>query len=272
MIKINRYLYIHFTTLCLFAVCYINRNLGMLALNYLTIFLHELAHTVSACIIGLRPQKIIFFPFGVNLKLKNNILYSLSDEIILYLSGPLFNITAAFCCLPFLKNSFVYLFYRCNLCLFLFNIIPIMPMDGAVVFKKIISRGIGIEKAEFVLKIISVLFVILLIGIEFFMYSVNGVDFSAFFMIIFLTANIFTNKEKYHMDFLKELMFFKSKNNFKVKKVRSYAIKEDTDYKKLVRRFAQGYYYIIYKENRNGEIRDILTERQIIEQLLQEKR
>lgn len=268
MIKINKYLYIHFTALLLFAVCYINRNLDILAVNYTVIFLHELAHTAAACVIGLKPSHITFLPFGVNLKLKNNIVFSLADEIILYFAGPLFNVLAALLCIPFLKYHFIMLFYRCNIVLFLFNMIPILPMDGAIIIKKIFTQILGSKKAEIILKAISAVFIISLLILEILLYFYKGFDFSVLFMIIFLTANIFTNKEKYYMDFVKELMFYKSKSNFKIKKAKSYVIKESADYRSVAKNFAKGYYYIIFKENNQGGIKEILTERDIIEKIL----
>ena len=89
MIKIFSGIYIHFLTIALFAVCYITGKLETLFITYLIMFIHEIAHLLAAIGIGLKPARIIFFPFGVNLKLKNKLVYSLSDEIILYIAGPL---------------------------------------------------------------------------------------------------------------------------------------------------------------------------------------
>ncbi len=47
---------------------------------------------IAAMAIGLKVSDMTLYPFGVNLKLKNKMVYSLADEIILYLSGPLFNV------------------------------------------------------------------------------------------------------------------------------------------------------------------------------------
>mgnify|MGYP003299684180 CR=1 FL=1 len=86
--------------------------------------------------------------------------------------------------------------------------------------------------------------------------------------MIFLTGNIFTNKEKYHIDLTKELMYYKKKDNKKIKKVKGYMIKEDANLKELIKNFSCGSHYVIFKENKSGEIDKILTERQIIEEIL----
>ena len=61
--------------------------------------IHEVAHLIAALSIGLMPEKLKFQPYGVNLTLKNKIIYSFSDEVILYLSGPFTNIFLSLICL-----------------------------------------------------------------------------------------------------------------------------------------------------------------------------
>ena len=269
MIKINKYLYIHFTTVLLLIVCYINRKLDILAINYAVIFMHELAHTVAAILIGLKPSHITFFPFGVNLKLKSSIVYSLCDEIILYISGPLLNIILALICIPFFKYNFFHTLYRCNVVLFIFNMLPIMPMDGAVILKKVFTKIAGSRKACFFMKIISMFFVVVLILAEIWLLTHSGFDFAVFFMIIFLTANIFTNKEKYHMDFVKELMFYNKKNSYEIKKAKLFVTKGRINPRKIAENFRQGNYYIIFDQTPDGKINRIYSECEIINQLIE---
>ncbi len=269
MIKISRFLYIHFTTLLLFAVGYINRNLDIIAVSYSVIILHELAHLLAAIAIGLKPSHIIFFPFGVNLKLKNSLVYSITDEIILYLSGPFINIILAFVCIITRQNSRLWeLFYYNNISLFLFNILPILPMDGGTLLKKIFARVVGNRVSEKILKITSIILIAVLIIFELFLLIKNSFNFSVLFAVIFLTGNIFTNKEKYHLDFTKELLFYIKKDKRKIKKVKTYLIKENQNYRELARNFSLGSYYVVFKEDKNGEIKHILTEREIIENIL----
>lgn len=269
MIKINKFIYIHFTTLILLAVGYINRNLEILLISYSVIFLHELAHLLAAILIGLKPAHIVFFPFGVNLKLKNSLVYSLADEIMLYISGPLLNIILAlFCIFIHRHNKYTELFYYNNICHFTFNLLPILPMDGGVILKKILSRAIGSNGAEKALKITSVLLITILVLFEGILLIKSKFNFSILVATIFLTGNIFTNKQKYHIDFTKELLFYKKKDKKKIKKVKTYLMKENGNYKDVVKNFAPGRHYIVFKENHEGRVREILTEREIIEKIL----
>jgi len=268
MIKITKGIYIHFLTVLLFVFCYINRKLEILVISYLSIFLHELAHLLAALIIGLIPGRIVFLPFGVNLKLKNSIVGSLSDEIILYLSGPLFSVIFALFCLFFAENHYFKLLYYNNIGLFLFNILPILPMDGGVIIKKILSARVGYRKSEKILKITSFILISFLIIVELFLLFKNNFNFSILLITIFITGNIFTNKEKYNLELTRELMYYKQKDEKEIKKIKGYQIKWNANYKELIKDFSRSNHYLIFKENKKGEIEEILTERHIIEEIL----
>lgn len=269
MIKICKGLYIHFTIVLLFAVCYFNRKLETMLVSYSVIFFHELAHLAAALLIGLRPSHITLFPFGVNLKLKNSLVYAISDEILLYLSGPLLNGIFALLSVPFLGiNEYFTLFYYNNSALFIFNILPILPMDGGVVLKKILTRRVGYRCAEKILKTLSVVLILALVICQVLLLIKNNFNFSVLFATIFLTGNIFTNKEKYHQNFTAELMFYNRKDKKKIKRVKGYLIKNDANLMELVKNFSLGSNYVIFKEAASGEVEQILTEREIIEELL----
>lgn len=268
MIKIGRGLYIHFTTVLLFVVCYINRNLEILTISYISVFAHEIAHLLAAFCIGLKPNRIVFFPFGVNLKLKNTIIASLSDEIIVYLSGPFFNIIMALICKFLLSNKYSELLYYNNIALFLFNILPILPMDGGVIIKRILSDRVGRKSSLKILKISSTALIAILFIIQGYFFYKNNYNFSVLIAIIFLTGNIFTNKEKYNLELTRQLMFYKQKEKYKIKKVKGLQIKHNTDYKELIQEFSKCNNYIIFKEDISGKIEEILTEKEILEKVL----
>ena len=139
MIKITKHIYIHILTVILFAVCYVTRRLELLALSYAIMTVHELSHLLAAVCIGLKPSRIVFYPFGVNLKLKTRMIYSISDEVILYFAGPFSNVIMALLAV-FLDFPMKEEFYIQNIALFILNMLPIIPLDGGVILKKVFSR------------------------------------------------------------------------------------------------------------------------------------
>ncbi|MBE7016111.1 MAG: hypothetical protein E7417_04735 [Ruminococcaceae bacterium] len=118
------------------------------------------------------------------------------------------------------------------------------------------------------MRAISVFLIAMLIAIEIFLIILSRFNFSLMFICVFLAGNIFTNKEKYHLDYAKEIMYYKQKDKVKIKKVKSLLVKSDAEYKDLVKNFSMGSSYIIFKENENGKIDEILTEKEIIQEII----
>lgn len=269
MIKVGNFFYIHYTTILFFVICWFTRHLELIFLSYFSVFLHEMAHTFTAYLIGIEPSYIAFFPFGVNLRVKRKIIYSVSDEILLYMSGPLLNaLLALFIQLIFTKTAYFQYFYWNNIGLFLFNLLPILPMDGAMVLKRILSDRIGSKYAGKILNVISIIMIFFLTTFEVFFAVKSGFNFTIIFVIIFLTANIFTNNEKYGMNFVKELIYIKEKSKKSCIKVVPFLVDDDYSERKLAENFNASKNYLIFKKNKQGKISEILSEEEVIDRVL----
>ena len=266
MIKIFSGVYIHFLTVTLFAVCYITGKLETLFITYLIMFIHEIAHLVAAIGIGLKPARIIFFPFGVNLKLKNKLVYSLSDEVILYIAGPLSNILMAVFAKMFFKNFFWYEdFYLKNIALCILNLLPIMPLDGGVILKKVIASRIGYNKSIVIMRILSVILVGAGVAGIYFADIAKG-NFSIYFFLLFLGGNLFTAKEKYNVDILKSIMFCDRKID--LRKTNVLVAKSGEDLRGILKDFTNTKYNILCLIGENGEIKKIMSEREVFNILM----
>lgn len=274
MIKICKWLYVNPLTIVLFALCFITRKLEYLLITYSVMFLHEFAHLTAASYIGLKPSYIAFQPFGVNLKLKNRLVYSLFDEIILYLSGPLINIILSIiCACIYVKtsNQWMRFMYIQNFLLFITNMMPIVPLDGGIILKKIILHKVNYKKTDKIMVFISCIFIgiILLLGLKTFWDQPN---FSVMFLLIFIIGNIFTQKEKYNIDFIKELMFYQKKGKqYKNKTVRFIVCKNSEELKNIVRQFNIRDFFIVFLLNTAGGIDNIMTETEIMNRITFDK-
>lgn len=265
MIKISKHLHIHMITLALFAVCFFSHRLGDVAIAYAVMLVHELAHLISALCVGLAPDGIYVYPFGVNLKLKNKVIHSLADEIILYASGPLSNIIMALAAVCFFSQiPYSRTFYIQNIALFALNMLPVVPLDGGVIAKKIISYHIGYKKAEKIMLAINLIVVFTLSAVAAYFFAFGQFNYSVVFLCIFLICNIITSKEKYNIDFLKELLYYKEHLN---KKVAVTAVEENASLEKIALNFSGSRYHVVFLVNNNGKITEMLTETEIIEKI-----
>lgn len=268
MIHLGKHIYINPLTIILFVFCFVMHRTVMISTAYAVMTVHELAHLAAALAIGLKPSHISFQPFGVNLRLKNKIVYSLADEIILYAAGPLCNIVLALgaaVVFPYFPYEELRMFYAGNILLFCVNMLPITPLDGGMILKKILSRRFGSRNAEKTLRVVSALLTVILIVFGAYVVYITKLNFSVLFFAVFLAGNIFTQNEKYNIDLIKELMYYKNKPRNRVRLI----IADDSDEPlKIAERLAPDRYSVICITDKSGKIKELLTETQIIEKII----
>lgn len=97
------------------------------------VLLHECAHAKAAKKLGYALNEIKLMPYGA--ALCGNADIRPKHEIIIAVAGPLFNLVlaTAFAALWWLvPESYIFTqaFCKCNLCIGLFNLLPVYPLDG----------------------------------------------------------------------------------------------------------------------------------------------
>lgn len=271
MIHLGKHIRINILTVVLFVFCFTARRGGCLAITYAAMTLHELSHLAAALMIGLKPSHISFYPFGVNLKLKNKIVCSVADEIILYAAGPLCSALLALGAAVVLTrypNPCIRYFYVGNILLFCVNMLPILPLDGGIILKKLIACRLGNRSAEKITRVISAFLASAMTLFGAYVVYVTKFNFSVLFLAVFLVGSIFTQSEKYNIDFVKELMYYKNKPR---KRVRLLIADVSENPRKTAERFIPGKYSVVCMTDKNGEIKEILTETQIVDRLIDGK-
>ena len=267
MLKIGRYLSISFLTPILFFVCHCIGKFEIISVSYGVMLLHELCHMIAAVSVGLKVDKIILQPFGVNLRLANRFVHSLSDEMILYMSGPLFNIALALISLFSYSYTHHYLWqylYFMNIALFAINMLPIIPLDGGVILKKILGYYLGSKTATSVMKIVSGTMLCGVVIVCVWSVTVSQINVSVLIIALFLLGSIMQGEEKYDVDFVKTLIFAKQKEKRKIKHILA---KKDSDMLDIAANFSNNRYSVVYLTEENGRIFDTITEREIIDRL-----
>ena len=108
----------------------------------LFVVIHELFHMISGMILGFSPKTLTLNPLGVSIEFYN---YDENDKrnrwkrIVTYFTGPLSNFLLAIIFYfinidIFLKTKIIYT----NLLIGIFNLIPILPLDGGKILKEIL--------------------------------------------------------------------------------------------------------------------------------------
>ncbi len=238
-------------------------QLDLLLVTYIIMTIHELAHLFAAVCVGLKPESITFAPFGVHLVLKNKIVRSFADEIIVYAAGPLVN--GLFAVIS-MKMGWVDL-YKINTALFVMNMLPVLPLDGGVILKRVLSYKIGKSSAEKIMRITSGMLSSVFLTLAIMGACKGYINPSLFIMSVFLAGNLITGRELYSADFINGISDMKKKSN----KVRVVIVDENNSIAKAVGNISTAYTTIAAITDNEGRITELLTDKAIIGKIRSEQ-
>lgn len=138
---------------------YLTNQIEIYALIMCFAILHELGHLLAGVLLGFKPDKIELKPFGLSIGFKLKLRdynkkvkeanFIEVKKLIVASVGPITNLFIIFI-LNWIdiniyeKNMIIY----SNLLLFLFNILPILPLDGGRILRGILYMNLGKSKAE----------------------------------------------------------------------------------------------------------------------------
>ncbi|MFC0474289.1 M50 family metallopeptidase [Robertmurraya beringensis] len=128
-------IYIHPLLWVVVALSVVTGHFYELLLLLIIIFTHELGHGVAASYFSWRIKKITLLPFGGVAEMDEHGNRPLREEAIVVLSGPVQHIwlvAVAYLLhqVGFVNDHLFSMFLQYNLMIFLFNLLPIWPLDG----------------------------------------------------------------------------------------------------------------------------------------------
>ena len=151
----------------------LTKQIQIYMLMMIFVLLHELGHLLAGIFLKMKPEKLEIIPVGVtinfkiptediNRKIGKTNLFELK-KILVAIAGPLTNliIIAIVINIPIEITRQLEIIYA-NIFIFLFNMIPIYPLDGGRIVKGLIEIARGKRKANCYSKNISIVFSILL--------------------------------------------------------------------------------------------------------------
>ena len=164
--------------------------------SLLCVLLHEMGHSFVGKKLGYKLNLITLTPYGAMLS-GNNSPFNADDEIKIAVAGPLVNLAlvvisvALWWIFPVLYN-FTFQFVWVNIYTFIFNILPMYPLDGGRILKALVAKKWGGAVARKILKIFGIIITSIMFLMFFvsFFYTLNYMlGINALFLLVCLLDN-----------------------------------------------------------------------------------
>lgn len=140
---------------------YLDQSVGILIWGVLAAVLHELGHILAARCFGGRAEVLSLAVTGAELKFSYPAVLSYGAESIVALAGPAANLLVGVGAL--LLNA--RLLAMTSIVIGLFNLIPILPLDGGRILSNLLCEFAGIRASECVMTVCAAVFIGFLLGL-----------------------------------------------------------------------------------------------------------
>ena len=153
---------------------------------YVIIIVHEFGHIFFALIFKYKIIKINIYPFGGYSIFQNDLNISFIKEFLVFLGGILFQFILYLIFKYNINNySFIYkIFINYNTSIILFNLIPIIPLDGSKVINILLNNFISFKYAHLITIYILYIFVFILIVLFYNNLNMNIMILLLLFLLI----------------------------------------------------------------------------------------
>lgn len=173
---------------------------------FLIIIIHECGHIFFLKLFNYNIEKIEIYPFGGVTTTSKYINSSINKDIIIYLGGFLFQTILYFIFIILLQNNIIslntfLLFKTYNKSILIFNLLPIIPLDGGEIFLLILEKFLPYLKSLKIMSIISFIFLII-----FFLINIkcNLNNYVILSYLVWKTIDFFKKRKHYQNKFLLE--------------------------------------------------------------------
>lgn len=235
------------------------------------IMIHELAHSFASMHYDIEVMEIELFPFGGVARTDNFFEVDPFKEIIISIVGPASNYIMLLLAIILqsyikLQTDLIYFFIFTNLTIGLFNMLPILPLDGGRILRAYANSKLGFKKATTIVIRISKILSVLL----FFTGIHLGVRMEEYFFLCGIAIYLFikANKEKevigytfiYHVVMKKKQLLDKG-----FMEVKHLTALETININSIFHEFASNKYHLITVINTKGKVMGNLSESEVLD-------
>jgi stage IV sporulation protein FB len=244
------------------------------------VLIHEFGHAAAAKGFGWRLKEVQLLPFGGVAVVEELGTVPAREELIVALAGPLQHLwligfaygAQAF---PGVNQEWWSYFIQANIMIALFNLLPILPLDGGKIIQCLLSYIMPYHSCVYYAIVISLLFSALMIVAA--VYKVLSGDLQLNLLVIglFLLYSNWYGYRQLPYHFLRFLMSRgKQVSRYMIKGTLAQPIVVNKQRKisEVLKLFMREKYHLIYVVNEKGRIQAVLPEQQLVYGYLEGKK
>lgn len=186
--------------ICLAAVCLIFDLFGSFVCCISAVVLHESGHLAAMSIFGYKPESINISLFEIKISDSKRLQKSFTENILIIFSGPFANFICfiLFYLLYLSVNEYFFSFAAANLSVGLFNLLPVISLDGGQLLYIILSRFVSDSAAEKTVGVITFVSIFPFAALGFLLLLESKYNFSLLFVCVYLVFSLVCKSNRYY--------------------------------------------------------------------------
>ncbi len=267
MIKITKHLYIHSLLLPMILLAYFFGSQMTFFMSFGIVLVHELSHLITAIFLGIPVKSVVILPFGMTLRLSNEVLKNPKKEVLIAISGPLSNVLMIISGVCFLKsdNLNYFLFLLINWSVLLLNLIPVPPLDGGRILRAALIKHSGLMASCRQIRKISKVFIGIICATGVVLLIQSRGNPSLCIIGAFLIFSLIEEKKSAEILIMNSLIYEKEKfKNMSIIPTSSITVKQTTPAHKVIKKLNFSTFYIVFVVDENNKIIKTATESDFI--------
>jgi len=253
----------------------------MALLGYLTeyvlilisIILHELGHIGISLLFGWQVHGITILPAGLKASVTESGCSKIKN-ILIYLSGPCVNVCIILAGIflwniNFCDRKITETIILSNIYLLIFNMLPVLPMDGGKALREFLSCFFGLYRADAVIKKVSLFIVMLIMFFGLFQFIENPRNFTLIAVGTYLLYVMKTEKTEAALMSMRNILYRHKRLQKKgIYPLRSLAVLKQTKLGEVFKNIDYDCFHLIHVLDKNLSIVKVFTEKEIIDAMV----
>lgn len=237
---------------------------------FISVLLHEIGHAIIAKALTIHVEEIELFPFGGVAKMEDITKYGGYMEAFIGIAGPV--VSGAIALISAMLSAYDDVFAiiaQFNFILFIFNLLPALPMDGGRILRNVLIHHMSYKQATKVMVVSGRLIAILLVLYNILIIYRGSTSFA--FIITGIFIYLGCHKEMKFCSYY----YLMNKNNYKKNhggkrrlKTRIIKVYEHSYVRFAANQFSPGTVCIVHVLDSSGNVISVLSEADIMDAFL----